>query len=315
MSAAPATATKGTGADTAKAVGTKSWTPYLLLAPGMLWLVIFFAWPTLTLVNQSLQTGSLEKGFEFTWAFSNYVDAITGSWEVYLKSLVYSLMATAGCLVIAYPLAYTMAFKAGRWKNLMLVLVIAPFFTSFLLRTNAWKTILADNGFVVQTMEKLHLLDLLHAIQIPVVFADGITGVDRVLNTPLGVVAGLTYNFLPFMTLPLYASLERIDVRLIEAATDLYATAWTAFRKVTFPLSLPGVVAGTLLTFIPATGDPVNAHLLGGVQESMVGNKIYNAFYTLFDYPLAAALSVILMALIVTLVTLYVRRAGTEELV
>jgi spermidine/putrescine transport system permease protein len=315
VSAAPVTARKSSGADEAKAVGTKWWTPYALLTPGMLWLIVFFAIPTITLVGTSLQSGSLEQGFTFTFAFSNYVDAITGSWEVYLKSLAYSLSATALCLAIAYPLAYTMAFKAGRLKNIMLVLVIAPFFTSFLLRTNAWKTILSDSGFVVQLMDKLHLLDLLHAIQIPVIFADGITGADRVLQTPLAVILGLTYNFLPFMTLPLYASLERIDVRLIEAGQDLYATPWTAFRKVTFPLSLPGVVAGTLLTFIPAAGDPVNAQLLGGPNDAMVGNKIYNTFYRLFDYPLAAALSVILMAAIVTMVTMYVRRAGTEELV
>jgi spermidine/putrescine transport system permease protein len=315
VSAVPVTAKKDTGADTAQAVGTRWWTPYALLSPGMLWLVVFFAVPTITLVSTSLQSGTLESGFSFTFEFGNYVDAVSGSWDVYLKSLVYSLLATLSCLAIAYPLAYTMAFKAGRWKNIMLVLVIAPFFTSFLLRTNAWKTILSDNGFVVTWMHNLGILDVLHAIQIPVVFADGISGTERVLQTPLGVIAGLTYNFLPFMTLPLYASLERIDVRLIEAGQDLYATPWTAFRKVTFPLSLPGVVAGTLLTFIPAAGDPVNASLLGGPRDAMVGNKIYNTFYRLFDYPLAAALSVILMAMIVTLVTLYVRRAGTEELV
>jgi spermidine/putrescine transport system permease protein len=315
VSAVPSTAKKDTGADTAQAVGTRWWTPYALLTPGMLWLVVFFAIPTISLISTSLQSGTLETGFSFTFDFGNYVDAVSGSWEVYLKSLVYSLLATVSCLAIAYPLAYTMAFKAGRWKNIMLVLVIAPFFTSFLLRTNAWKTILSDNGFIVTWMHNLGILDVLHAIQIPVIFVDGISGADRVLATPLGVIAGLTYNFLPFMTLPLYASLERIDVRLIEAGQDLYATPWTAFRKVTFPLSLPGVVAGTLLTFIPAAGDPVNAQLLGGTQDAMVGNKIYNTFYRLFDYPLAAALSVILMAMIVTLVTLYVRRAGTEELV
>ncbi|MEO8330257.1 MAG: ABC transporter permease, partial [Candidatus Nanopelagicales bacterium] len=242
--------------------------------------------------------------------------------DIYVKSFVYALIATVLCLVISYPLAYTIAFKAGRWRNLMLVLVIAPFFTSFLLRTNAWQTILSDNGPVVGFMENTGILWLLHAIHTPEwfpdwlqFFPDGITAPDRVLATPLAVILGITYNFLPFMTLPLYASLERIDIRLIEAGQDLYASAWTAFRKVTFPLSLPGVVAGTLLTFIPAAGDPVNAALLGAPAQSMIGNVIDSQFKQIANYPLAAALSVILMATIVAMVAIYVRRAGTEELV
>jgi spermidine/putrescine transport system permease protein len=314
VSAAPVAAKKSSGADEAKAVGTKWWTPYALLTPGMLWLVVFFAIPTITLVGTSLQSGSLEQGFTFTFAFSNYVDAITGSWEVYLKSLAYSLSATALCLAIAYPLAYTMAFKAGRLKNIMLVLVIAPFFTSFLLRTNAWKTILSDTGFVVQLMDKLHLLDLLHAIQIPVIFADGITGADRVLQTPLAVILGLTYNFLPFMTLPIYVSLEKIDKRLVEAAEDLFATRIGAFRRITFPLSLPGVFAGSLLTFIPAMGDYINAELLGNPQTTMIGNVIQNQFLTQNNFPTASALSFILMAGILIAVAIYARLLGTDEL-
>jgi spermidine/putrescine transport system permease protein len=315
--------------DTARSVGASSWTPYALLTPGMLWLAVFFLVPTVMLVYMSLSTGTAFTGdgtFTFNWQFSNYSDAISEyviDEPIFQKSLIYALIATALCLAIAYPLAYTIAFKSGRWKNFLLVLVIAPFFTSFLLRTNAWQTILSDNGFVVGFMENIGLLSFLHTfINTPdswpswtQVFPDGITADDRVLSTPLAVILGITYNFLPFMTLPLYASLERIDVRLIEAATDLYSSAWTAFRKVTFPLSLPGVVAGTLLTFIPAAGDPVNAFLLGSSNDQLMGNAIDSQFKATGNYPLAAALSAMLMVVIVTMVAVYVRRAGTEELV
>lgn len=316
----------GTGAaapsDSARAVGSSRWTPVFLLTPGMAWLFVFFAIPTVVMVWTSLQSGTIFAGFTFTGEVSNYWDAISQYGDTFIKSIVYAFIATALCLVIAYPLAYTIAFKAGRWRNIMLVLVIAPFFTSFLLRTNAWQTILSDSGPVVGFMENTGILWLLHAIHTPTwfpewlqVFPQGITATDRVLATPGAVILGITYNFLPFMTLPLYASLERIDVRLIEAGTDLYSSAWTAFRKVTFPLSLPGVVAGTLLTFIPAAGDPVNAQLLGSPQESMIGNAIDSQFKVTTNYPLASALSVLLMALIVTMVAIYVRKAGTEELV
>jgi len=308
--------------DEARSVGSNKFTPYALLSPGLLWLSIFFIVPTIVMVGTSLQSGSLFDGFTFTWEFSNYTDAITQYADTFIKSIVYAFIATVLCLLIAYPLAYTIAFKAGRWRNLLLVLVIAPFFTSFLLRTNAWQTILSDNGPVVGFMENTGLLWLLNSIQTPEswpewlqFFPEGITATDRVLATPLAVILGITYNFLPFMTLPLYASLERIDGRLIEAATDLYSSAWKAFRKVTFPLSLPGVVAGTLLTFIPAAGDPVNAQLLGSPAEAMIGNVIDSQFKVTTNYPLASALSVLLMATIVTMVAIYVRKAGTEELV
>ncbi len=330
MSAAPApgAASAAPADDVARSVGTKAWTPYALLTPGMLWLAIFFLVPTVMLVKMSLSSGTAFSGdgtFTFDWQFSNYSDA----WNQYVidspifqKSLVYALIATVLTLVIAYPLAYTIAFKAGRWKNFLLVLVIAPFFTSFLLRTNAWQTILVDSGPVVTFMENTGILAFLHAINTPdswpswaQLFPDGLTGENRVLATPLAVIIGLAYNFLPFMTLPLYASLERIDFRLIEAATDLYSSALTAFRKVTFPLSLPGVVAGTLLTFIPAAGDPVNAALLGSANDALMGNAIDAQFKATGNYPLAAALSAMLMFVIVVMVALYVRRAGTEELV
>ncbi len=331
MSAAPVpgAGTKAPADDTARPVGGHSWTPYALLTPGMLWLAVFFIVPTLVLLKMSLSSGTAFSGdgsFTFDWQFSNYSDAWTQyvvDKPVFQKSLIYAFIATVLTLLIAYPLAYTIAFKSGRWKNFLLVLVIAPFFTSFLLRTNAWQTILVDDGVVVTFMENIGLLNFLHTVtNIPdswpswtQIFPDGITDPNRVLATPFAVIVGLAYNFLPFMTLPLYASLERIDVRLIEAATDLYSSAWTAFRKVTFPLSLPGVVAGTLLTFIPAAGDPVNAALLGSAGDAMMGNAIDAQFKTTGNYPLAAALSTLLMFVIVAMVAVYVRRAGTEELV
>jgi spermidine/putrescine transport system permease protein len=328
MSAAPApgTAPQTSFDDVARPVGAHRWTPYALLAPGMLWLAIFFIVPTITLVYLSLSSGNVFNTVElpFTWEFDNYwsvVEEYVIDEPVFQKSLLFAMLATLICLAVSYPLAYTIAFKAGRWKNLLLVLVIAPFFTSFLLRTNAWSTILADGGFVVDFMKNTGMLTVLHAIHTPEswpswlqILPDGLTGEDRVTQTPLAVILGLAYNFLPFMTLPLYASLERLDIRLIEAATDLYSSAITAFRKVTFPLSLPGVVAGTLLTFIPAAGDPVNSELLGATNDAMVGNVI-DSQRGIGDYPIAAAMSVILMFTIVVLVALYVKRAGTEELV
>ncbi|MGW4199128.1 ABC transporter permease [Streptomyces sp. NPDC005004] len=282
-------------------------TPYWLLLPGILWLVVFFALPMVYQASTSVQTGSLEKGYQVTWHFATYWDALAEYWPQFLRSVLYAAAATVLCLLLGYPLAYLIAFRAGRWRNLIMVLVIAPFFTSFLIRTLAWKTILADNGPVVHAMNSLGLLDLTDWL--------GWTAGDRVLATPLAVVCGLTYNFLPFMILPLYTSLERIDGRLHEAAGDLYARPWTTFRKVTFPLSLPGVVSGTLLTFIPAAGDYVNAELLGSTDTRMIGNVIQTQFLRVLDYPTAAALSFILMAAILAMVTFYIRRAGTEDLV
>jgi spermidine/putrescine transport system permease protein len=276
-------------------------TGYLLLLPGILWLIVFFIVPTIQLAATALYdpNGSLDTGYAMTFAFGNYVDALTQYQEQFLRSFLYAGIATVLCLLLGYPLAYAIAFKAGRWKNLMLVLVIAPFFTSFLVRTLAWKSILADNGFIVETLKTLSLLP-----------EDG-----RLLATPIAVVTGLTYNFLPFMVLPLYASLEKMDPRLVEAGKDLYADGFTSFRKITLPLSMPGVVAGTLLTFIPAAGDYINAELLGTPQQRMIGNVIDNLFLVQLDYPAAAASSVLLMIAIVCLVLFYVRRAGTDELI
>ncbi|MEU4732518.1 ABC transporter permease, partial [Streptomyces sp. NPDC023588] len=281
--------------------------PYWLLLPGILWLLVFFVLPMVYQASTSVQTGSLEEGFEVTWHFQTYWDALTEYMPQFLRSLLYAGTATALCLLLGYPLAYLIAFKAGRWRNLLLVLVIAPFFTSFLIRTLAWKTILADGGPVVAVLNDIGFLDVTSWL--------GMTQGDRVLATPLAVVCGLTYNFLPFMILPLYSSLERIDTRLHEAAGDLYATPATVFRKVTFPLSMPGVVSGTLLTFIPASGDYVNAELLGSTDTRMIGNVIQSQYLRILDYPTAAALSFILMAIVLIMVTIYIRRAGTEDLV
>jgi spermidine/putrescine transport system permease protein len=273
---------------------------YLLLLPAALWLLVFFVIPFYSLVATSMfdPSGSDSAGYDMTYHVANYWNSIRDYWQPLLRSLWYGAIATAFCLVLGYVLAYAIAFKAGRWKNLMLVLVIAPFFTSFLVRTLSWKLILADDGFVVNTLQAVHLLG-----------ADG-----RLLATPVAVVAGLTYNFLPFMVLPLYASLDKIDHRLIEASSDLYANPFVGFFKVTWPLSLPGVVSGTLLTFIPAAGDYINAQLLGSPNQRMVGSVIQSLFTEANDYPAAGALSMILMLIIVAMVLVYVRRAGTEEL-
>jgi len=207
-------------------------------------------------------------------------------------------VATALALLIAYPLAYAIAFRGGRYKTLLLFAVVAPFFTTYLIRTLAWQTILSDQSFIVDTLKTLGL-----------VADDG-----RVLDTAGSVIAGLTYNFLPFMILPIYASLERIDVGLIEAAKDLYSSASTAFWRVTLPLTAPGVVAGVLLTFIPASGDYINAEFLGSQNQAMIGNVIQSKYLVITDYPAAAALSFVLMALILVAVVIYIRFAGTEAL-
>jgi len=276
--------------------------PYLLLFPGFAFLFTFFILPIINLAQTSTQT-PVKNGdtgqYEQTFAFSNYVNAFVDNKEQFARSFVFATISTLLALVIAYPLAYAIAFKSGKFKNTLLVLVVAPFFTSFLLRTIAWKQILGEEGFVVPGLRSLHI----------------ISQQTTLTSTSFAVVAGMTYNFLPFMTLPLYASLERIDPRTIEAAGDLYANGITAFRRVTMPLSLPGVVAGTLLTFIPAAGDYVNAAILGSPTSKMVGNVIESRYFKIVDYPTAAALSFTLMAAILVLVTLYIRKAGTEELV
>jgi spermidine/putrescine transport system permease protein len=273
-------------------------TPYLLLAPGALWLAVFFLVPLGFLAYQSLESGSIDFGYAFTWAWHNYSDAIRNYSSQFGRSFAYAGIATAIALVVSYPVAYWIAFRGGRWKNLLLLFIVAPFFVTYLIRTLAWQTILADHGLVLRTLHSLHIVS-----------PDG-----RLLATGTAVVAGITYNFLPFMALPLYVSLEQIDQSLIEAAQDLYASKWKAFLRVTLPLSLPGVVAGTLLTFIPAAGDFINAQLLGSPQNHMIGNVINSKYNELIDYPVAAAMSFVLMATILVAVLIYARAVGTEKL-
>lgn len=320
-------------------------TPYLLLAPGLLWLLVFYAYPAVEMFVKSLSTGSIEHGFTFSFETANYLDGLSTYSDQFARSIAYGLAATIVAFLIGYPLAYAIAFRGGRLKNLMLFLVIAPFFTSFLLRTLSWKIILADSGLFLGPLKAI-----------------GVAPEDfRLLATPAAVVAGITYNFLPFMTLPLYVAMEKIDKRLVEAAEDLYAGPWRpggtiagalvgagllglltaifewavpvglaaggaigaivgtmfvsqSFLRVVLPLSLPGVFAGSLLTFIPAVGDYVNAELLGTPSAQMIGNVIQARFLKVNDIPTASALSFTLMAAILVGVFIYAKVLGTEEL-
>src|SRR3954453_1160280 len=271
--------------------------PYLLLGTGLLWLIVFFLIPVINQSYVSLESGNLEQGYTFTWAWSTYSDALSSYGDQFARSFGYAAAATVLALIISFPLAYYIAFKS-RHKNVLLVLIVLPFFTSYLVRTIAWQTILSDDGWVVSFLQSIGLLS-----------DDG-----RLLATRTAVIAGITYNFLPFMALPLYVSLEKIDRRLIEAATDLYASRGTAFRKVTLPLALPGIFAGSLLTFIPAVGDFINAQFLGTSRQYMIGNVIQSKFLNIADYPTAAALSFMLMAVILAGVLLYARALGTRSL-
>ncbi|HZD18667.1 MAG TPA: ABC transporter permease [Actinomycetota bacterium] len=268
------------------------------MLPGTLWLLVFFLIPMVSMLSVSLQEGSLERGYQLTWHFRTYLDVL-GKYDVqFIRSIIYGLLATGILLLLGYPVAYTIAFRGGRWKNALLFLVILPFFVSFIIRTLEWKFILADDGIFLGTLKSWGLL-----------------GADfRFLATPVAVVGGLVYNFLPFMVLPLYVALEKMDRSLLDAAGDLYSSRVAAFLRVTLPLSLPGVFAGSLLTFIPAVGDFINAEVLGGVNTTMIGNVIQTEFLVNNDYPEAAAISFILLAGILIGVGVYARLLGTEEL-
>jgi spermidine/putrescine transport system permease protein len=328
-----------------RALHLRAIAPYALLLPGLLWLVVFYVYPAFQMFLVSLWTGNLDAGFSQTWNWGIYPEAISEYWPWLARSIVYGALATALAFALGFPLAYAIAFRGGAYKNLLLFLVIAPFFTSFLLRTISWKIILADDGLLLGPLKDLGLL----------------SEEFRLLATPAAVIAGITYNFLPFMTLPLYVSLERIDRRLIEAAEDLYAGPWRpqgtvvglliggvlglvvgavmdygpltigipgaivgaivgtfligqAFIRVTLPLSLPGIFAGSLLTFIPAVGDFINAELLGNPQSLMIGNVIQARYLEVTDYPTASALSFVLMVAILVGLFFYTRLIGTEEL-
>ena len=272
--------------------------PYVLLLPGLGFLLLFFALPLVYMALESLKTGTIDTGFQLTWEFSNYTEALKNYDEQFIRSFEYAGLATLIALLIGYPLAYVIAFRAGRWRNALLLLVIVPFFVTYLIRTLSWETILSDSGVVVTTLKSIGILS-----------EDG-----RLLDTTVSVVAGITYNYLPFMILPLYASLERLDKRLLEAGYDLYGRRRDVFLRVTLPLSMPGVVAGTLLTFIPAAGDFINAQLLGTPKQFMIGNVIQSRYLVVADYPTAAALSFLLMAFMLIIVLIWARIAGTEAL-
>jgi spermidine/putrescine transport system permease protein len=272
--------------------------PYLLLLPGLGWLLLFFALPLVIMGLESLKTGTIDTGFQLTWEFSNYSDALNDYHEQFLRSFEYAGMATLASLLIGFPLAYVIAFRGGRYRNAMLLLVIVPFFVTYLIRTLSWETILSDSGLVVNTLQAVGI----------------VSESGRLLDTTVSVVAGITYNYLPFMILPLYASLERIDKRMLEAGYDLYGRRRDVFLRVTLPLAMPGVVAGTLLTFIPAAGDFINAELLGTPRQFMIGNVIQSRYLEVADYPTAAALSFLLMAFMLIIVLIWARIAGTEAL-
>ena len=272
--------------------------PYLLIAPGLIWLGLLFVVPLYYLLSTSLQSGDIYEGFRQTFSWSNYSEMASQYRPQLVRSIQYAAIATLAALVIAYPLVYFIARRGGQWKSLLLVLLIAPFFVTYLIRTLAWQTILADEGLIVGVLRDVGLI------------ADD----GRLLATSFAVVAGITYNYFPFMALPIYVALEQFDGRLLEAAGDLYANPLKAFLRVTLPISLPGVFAGTLTTFIPAMGDFVNAQLLGTPKQYMIGNVIQSKFLVVVDYPLASAGAVMLMALIRVGVFLYARALGTERL-
>lgn len=272
--------------------------PYLFLIPGGLWLLAFFVVPMLVMASVSLQEGSLGTGFQLTWNFGIYPEMFQRWAPQFWRSLVYALIVTALTVAIGYPMAYTIAFRGGRYKNVLLLLVILPFFTAYIIRTLAWKLILADNGFALGSLKDFGILD----------------AGFRLIATPVAVISGLTYNFLPFMVLPLYVALEKIDPRLVEAATDLYASRLQAFLRVTLPLSMPGVFAGSLLTFIPAIGDFINSEILGSRDTTMIGQVIQRLFLNNNAYPDAAAIGFTLMAGVLVLIFFYARAVGADEL-
>ena len=290
----------------AKQVQRRSPVALVLLLPGVLYLILFFLTPMFSLIITSLEKpvpGGFIGQYEPAFRWQNYVDVVTLYSSHIFRSFAYATTATFFALIIGFPIAYVIAVKLRPYplfQALALVVVIAPFFISFLLRTLAWKQIFADEGWLVSTLKALQWMP-----------ADGyITG------TAFSVIFGLTYLFIPFMTLPIYANLDRLDLRYLEAGQDLYASPVTVFRTITFPLAIPGVLAGTLLTFIPAAGDYINAsrEFLGSLDTPMIGNVIEANFLVLENFPAASALSVVLMASILILVSAYVKRTGTDDL-
>jgi spermidine/putrescine transport system permease protein len=271
--------------------------PYLLILPGGLWLVLFFVVPMIAMFSVSLQQGDIVNGYTFTGHWQNYVDAISNYQTQLVRSLIYGAITTVALIVVAFPVAYWIAFFGGRRKSTYLFLLLLPFFVSFVLRTISWRQILTDDGMLLGPLKSIHLL--------PANF--------HILGTSFAVICGLVYNFVPFMVLPIYVALERIDPRLVEAARDLYANPATAFRKVVLPLALPGVFAGVLMTFVPASSDYVNSAVLGSSSTTMIGQVIQAEFLSNSDYPVGSALSFVLMAVLLVGIFIYARALGTED--
>ncbi|MEU8797041.1 ABC transporter permease [Spirillospora sp. NPDC048819] len=271
--------------------------PYLMILPSGLWLAAFFLVPMVLMVSLSLQTGNLIDGFRQTLHWQNYADGLSTYGDKFVRSLWYGLLATVACIAIAYPAAYWIAFRGGRHKSTYLFLLLLPYFVSFILRTVSWKLVLTDNGPILGPLRN-------HGI-LPKDF--------HLLDTGVAVVSGLTYNFLPFMLLPIYVALERIDPRVVEAAYDLYASRVQAFARIILPLSLPGVFAGVIMTFVPVSSDYVNAEVLGGPQNTMIGNVIQTEYFNNSAYPTASALSFTLMAILLVGIFLYARTLGTQD--
>jgi len=271
--------------------------PYLLVFPGGLWLVLFFAIPMVTMLSLSLQQGDIIHGYAFTGHWQTYVEAVRDYHTQLIRSLIYGGVTTLILIMVSFPIAYWITFYAGRRKSTYLFLLLLPFFVSFVLRTISWRQILTDDGPVLHPIKELGLA--------PASF--------HILGTPYAVIGGLVYNFLPFMVLPIYVALERIDPRVVEAARDLYASPATAFRKVIFPLALPGVFAGVLMTFVPASSDYVNSAVLGSSETTMIGQVIQSLFLASSDYPTASALSFVLMGVLLVGIFAYARALGTED--
>jgi spermidine/putrescine transport system permease protein len=276
----------------------KRFAPYALMSPAAIWQTVFFLVPMFAMFTLSLSTGSSRTGFTFSWAFGNYPEVIERYGEFFVRSFRNATIVTILGLILAYPAAYWIAFYGGRRKSTYLLLLLLPFFVSFVIRTVTWSFIFSDEGFVLGSLKTIGVLPEDY----------------HVLQTTTAVIAGITYNLLPFTILPLFVSLDRIDKRLVEAAGDLYSSKRDAFRKVVFPLSLPGVFAAVLLTFIPAVGDYVNAEVLGGPGDKMIGNIIQNEFLVTRQYERASALAFILMAFMVVAAIIYARALGTEEI-
>jgi len=279
----------------------------LLLLPGLAYLALFFLVPLVSLVITSFQSkvpGSDIGEYQYDFVWQNYPTVIGIYGEHIGRSFGYALAATVLALLFSYPLAYFIGVTLRRFplvQALALTLVIAPFFISFLLRTLAWKQLLSDESPFVSFLNTLQLLP------------EG----EHVTGTAFSVIFGLTYNFIPFMTLPIYTSLEKLDLRYVEAGGDLYASPASTFFRVTVPLAAPGIISGMLLTFIPAAGDYINASrdFLGSTSTAMIGNVIEANFLVLQNYPTAAALSLVLMAAILIFVSVYVKKSGTDDLI